>query len=65
MQSSAGFDFAVISVFRLKNGYREEQEAEFRFDKRWHFDQKYLNEKCSLQHKHVKATVVHVIYIPV
>jgi hypothetical protein len=33
MRSSAGFDFGVISVFRLKNGFREEEEAEFCSDK--------------------------------
>ena len=33
MQSSEGFDSGVISVFRLKNGYQAEQEADFRFNK--------------------------------
>jgi hypothetical protein len=33
MQSSSGFDSGVSSVFCIKNGFRAEQEADFRFDK--------------------------------
>ena len=33
MQSSACFDSGFISVFLLINGYRAEQEEDFRFDK--------------------------------
>ena len=61
MQSSSGFDSGVISVFRLKNGYQTEEEADFRFDKNVLFDQKYRNEKYSLLNNHVKTIVIYVI----
>ena len=64
MQSSGGL-ITVSLRFRLKNCYRAEEEADFRFDKNVLFYQKYRTKKYSLQYNHVEAIVIHVIYIPV